>query len=284
MDKVWFITGAMRGIGTALVKAALGAGERVVATGRHPERVIKEFGTTDRLLPVCLDVTHEYEAKAAVHTAFERFGRIDVVVNNAGFAVLGAVEEVSDAEVRGHFATNVFGLLNVTRAVLHVLRGQGTGHIINISSIAGIKGDAGGSSYSGSKFAVEGISECLGAELAPLGIHVTLVEPGFFRTEFLGSDSVVYAARVIDAYATTSGETRKFTAAMHGRQSGDPEKLAQALLMLAAAEHPPRRFVAGADAVTLFEQALRERSAELEAWRDLSRSLAHQDSLEGVPS
>ena len=186
------------GIGAAVVKAALGAGDRVVATGRHPERVTRELGTRDRLLPVCLDVTRECEAQAAVHAAFERFGRIDVVVNNAGFAVLGAVEEVNDAEVRRQFDTNVFGLLNVTRAVLPVLRGQGSGHLINMSSIAGIRGDAGGSSYCGSKFAVEGISESLSTELAPLGIQVTLVEPGFFRTEFLGSESVVYADRIID--------------------------------------------------------------------------------------
>jgi NAD(P)-dependent dehydrogenase (short-subunit alcohol dehydrogenase family) len=187
MSKVWFVTGATRGIGAAVVKAALGAGERVVATSRHPERMPTERGTRGRLLPVCLDVTRESEAEAAVHAAFEQFGRIDVVVNNAGFAVLGAVEEVSDAEVRGQFGTNVFGLLNVTRAVLPVLRGQGSGHIINMSSIAGIRGDAGGSSYSGSKFAVEGISECLSAELAPLGIHVTLVEPGTSAPGFWGT-------------------------------------------------------------------------------------------------
>jgi NAD(P)-dependent dehydrogenase (short-subunit alcohol dehydrogenase family) len=284
MGKVWFITGATRGIGAEVVKAALAAGERVVATGRRPEHITGAFGMPDRLLSVALDVTVEWQATAAVDAAFKRFGRIDVVVNNAGFAVLGAVEEVSDAEVRQQFDTNVFGLLNVTRAVLPILRVQRSGHILNLSSIAGIGGAPGGSSYSGSKFAVEGISECLNAELAPLGIDVTLVEPGFFRTGFLSSDSVVYAERVIGAYAATSGATRELTAAMHLRQSGDPKKARARVAHAAAAERPPRRFVAGADAVGLFEEALSKRSAELNAWRNLSLSLAYEDSLEASTS
>ncbi|WNZ80890.1 oxidoreductase [Pseudomonas sp. P105] len=276
MSKVWFITGTTRGLGTEIAKAALAAGDKVVATGRDAQAVIQAVGRHDELLPVALDVTDERQAAAAIRTAVEWFGRVDVIVNNAGYAVLGALEELEDSEVREQFDTNVFGLLNVTRAALPVLRAQGRGHVINISSVAGYHGGAGASAYCATKYAVEGITECLALEVAPLGLHVTVVEPGYFRTEFLSTNSVRFAKQVIEDYAKNPAGSREAVLAVHGKQANDPKKLAQALIVLANAEKPPLRFTAGSDAVGYFEGELKKRHDELAAWRELSVSLAHE--------
>lgn len=275
MSKVWFITGTTRGLGTEIAKAALAAGDKVVATGRDVAAVIEALGDHNELLPVALDVTDEKQAVDAVRSAVEKFGGVDVVVNNAGYAVLGALEELSDAEVREQFETNVFGLLNVTRAALPVLRAQGRGHVINISSVAGYHGGAGASAYCATKYAVEGITECLALEVAPFGLDVTVVEPGYFRTEFLSSHSVRFAQQVIEDYARNPAGSREAVLAVHGKQANDPKKLAQALVVLASADKPPLRFTAGSDAVGYFEGELEKRHHELAAWLELSTSLAH---------
>lgn len=275
MSKVWFITGTTRGLGTEIAKAALAAGDKVVATGREVTAVIEALGHHHELLAVALDVTDEKQAIEAITAAVAWCGRIDVVVNNAGYAVLGALEELSDAEVREQFETNVFGLLNVTRAALPVLRAQGRGHVINISSVAGYHGGVGASAYCATKYAVEGITECLALEVAPFGLDVTVVEPGYFRTEFLSSDSVRFATQVIADYAKNPDGAREAVLAIHGKQANDPKKLAQALIVLAHSQKPPLRFTAGSDAVGYFEGELKKRHHELWAWHDLSTSLAH---------
>lgn len=275
MSKVWFITGTTRGLGTEIAKAALAAGDKVVATGRDAQAVIQAVGHHDELLAVALDVTDETQAAAAIRAAVERFNRVDVIVNNAGYAVLGALEELSDFEVREQFDTNVFGLLNVTRAALPVLRAQGQGHVINISSVAGYHGGVGASAYCATKYAVEGITECLALEVAPLGLNVTVVEPGYFRTEFLSTNSVRFAKQVIEDYAKNPAGSREAVLAVHGKQANEPKKLAQALIILAHTEKPPLRFTAGSDAIGYFEDELQKRHEELAAWRDLSVSLAH---------
>lgn len=274
MSKVWFITGATRGLGAELAKAALAAGDRVVATGRNIEAVIGKLGRADNLLPLRLDVVHEAEAVSAAKAAVDHFGRIDVLVNNAGFGLFGAMEEVSDAEVRKQFDTNFFGLMNVTRSVLPAFRAQGRGHIINISSTSGVSGFPGSSSYCASKFAVEGASECLRLELRPLGIFVTIVQPGGFRTNFLDASSVVIAERTIDSYPENSAAIRSGIGEANGKQDGDPAKLARALLALADQETPPMRFVAGDDAFELIDFTLQRRVSELEEARAAASSLS----------
>lgn len=201
--KVWFITGASRGLGALIAEAALADGNAVVAAGRNTAAIIERLGQAPGLLPVALDVTRPEQAQAAVAAALDAFGRIDVLVNNAGFGLLGAVEESSDADVRRMYDTNVFGLLNVTRAVLPAMRARRAGHVINISSIGGFRSGAGFGAYCSTKFAVEGLTEALRDELAPLGIHATVVEPGYFRTDFLDASSLVVAPGEIADYAAT---------------------------------------------------------------------------------
>jgi NAD(P)-dependent dehydrogenase (short-subunit alcohol dehydrogenase family) len=271
---VWVITGAGRGLGAAIAKAALTAGHAVVATGRNPAAVMLALGEADELLVTKLEVTCADDAEAAVQAAVDRFGRIDVLVNNAGYGQLGFFEELSPAQINQQFATNVIGAMNVTRAVLPVMRAQGTGQIITISSVSGLVGAGGASAYCASKFAVEGWMESLHQELTPMGIATTVVEPGFFQTDFLDSSSVAYGEVPIDDYADRSAEFRAWHDAKNQEQEGDPGKLAAALLMLAGCDQPPLRFVAGADAVTFAEQELAKRHGEIEAWRDLSTSLA----------
>ncbi|MEH0196477.1 SDR family NAD(P)-dependent oxidoreductase [Caulobacter sp. CCNWLY153] len=274
MSKVWFITGATRGIGAEIAKAVLADGGRVVATGRSAKAVEAALGACDRLLAVSLDVNVAGQPEAAVEAAIARFGRIDVLVNNAGYGLVGALEEYSPKELAAQMSTNLLGLAAVTKAVLPTLRAQKAGHIFNMSSAAGLAGFAGASGYSASKFAVEGLSESLAAEVAPLGVKVTIVEPGYFRTDFLKSDSVVFAQAEIAAYEATAGEARRVAKAMNGAQGGDPRKLAKALLTLAAADNPPLRFLAGADAVGLLDHVLSTRRAEADVWRDLSLAMA----------
>ena len=269
-SKVFFITGASRGLGAALARAALAAGHRVVATGRNVEAVEKALGgSSDRLLVARLDVTQEAEAQAAVQKAVERFGRIDALVNNAGYALMGNIEETSAGEVAAQYETNVFGLLNVTRAALPILRAQNAGHVVNLSSVGGYRGVQGAGIYCSTKFAIEGISEALADEVAPFGIKVTIIEPGYFRTEFLSGDSVAYAATEIPAYANGM---REFFEERNGKQEGDPEKLAAAVLQMVGEANPPLRLTLGRDAVTLLEAKIDSLRQGLEAWRELSES------------
>ncbi|MDX5445533.1 MAG: SDR family NAD(P)-dependent oxidoreductase [Zoogloeaceae bacterium] len=276
-SRVWFITGASRGFGLETARAALARGDRVVATARKPESITAVLGEHQNLLPVGLDVTDEAQAVAAARAAVERFGRIDVLLNNAGFGLLGAVEEASASEVERVYATNVFGLLKVTRAVLpHMRRARG-GLVINISSIGGYWSYPGWTVYGSTKFAVEGLSEGLARELAPLGIRVTCVQPGFFRTDFLDSSSLSSTATQIDDYAATVGAMRQHAAGANHRQPGDPLKLVQALLQVADSSEPPLRLPLGSDAVAQLEEKLAIVAGELARWRAVSLSTDHDD-------
>ena len=270
---VWFITGASRGFGHLLTEAALGAGDQVVAAARNPQSINEAFpAASDNLLTVALDVTDEREARDAAAAAVARFGRIDVLVNNAGYGLFGAIEEFADDEARAVVDTNVFGLLNVTRAVLPTLREQGAGRLINISSSAGFAVGAGRGLYGASKFAVEAISEALRPEVEPLGILVTVVEPGSFRTEFLTSKSRRKPAKTIGAYDDTSGTLLSAIDQANGKQPGNPAKAVQAIRQLAATDAPPLRLQLGSDSVSLVESKLKFVAEELESWRELSLS------------
>jgi len=270
--RVWFITGASRGFGALIAKAALADGNAVVATGRNAAAVSERLGASPALLVLPLDVTDEPQAKAAVGAAIEKFGRIDVLVNNAGFGLLAAVEESSDADVRRMYETNVFGLLHVTRAVLPAMRKQRSGHVINISSIVGYSAAAGVGLYSSTKFAVEGITEALHAELKPLGIHATAVEPGFFRTDFLDESSLIVGKEIIEDYAETSGNLRRLAKDINHNQPGDPAKLAIAIVTLADAETPPLRLALGTDTLKAIADKNVFVTAETKAWESLSQS------------
>jgi NAD(P)-dependent dehydrogenase (short-subunit alcohol dehydrogenase family) len=270
---VWFITGASRGFGLELTASALAHGDQVIATAREPDAVLAALPEAgDSLLVVPLDVTEQEQAARAVEAGVTRFGRIDVLVNNAGYGLFGGVEEISDTEARALFDTNVFGLLNVTRAALPTLRSQRAGHIVNIGSSAGFTSSAGRGLYSASKFAVEAITEALHAELAPLGIHTTVVEPGSFRTEFLTADSRRQAKVAIPAYADTVGTLHSAIEANNGHQPGDPVKAVGAIRRLAATAQPPLRLQLGSDCVTLVEGKLATVAKELDQWRELALS------------
>jgi NAD(P)-dependent dehydrogenase (short-subunit alcohol dehydrogenase family) len=270
--KTWFITGASRGFGLLIAKAALARGDKVVATARNPQSVIDALGATANLLALPLDVSDEAAAQAAARQAVERFGRIDVLVNNAGYGLLGAVEESSADEVRKVYETNVFGLLNVTRAVLPVLRRQRAGHVINLSSVGGYAAYHGWGVYGSTKFAVEGISEALALELKPLGVHVTVVEPGFFRTDFLDASSLSSTAARIEDYAETVGAMRGLAAQVNHQQPGDPDKLAAAMLVLADAPQPPVRLQLGSDTVARVREKNSAVERELGEWIGLALS------------
>lgn len=273
MSKTWFITGATRGIGAEIVKAAIAAGDNVVATGRDAQKIADTFGSADgRVLALTLDVTQSDQVQSAVEAALAHFGRIDVLVNNAGYGHLGAFEENDAEAVQQQYATNVFGLFNVTRAVLPTLREQRSGHIFNLSSVAGVRGGPGGTLYSSSKFAVEGFSESLAVELEPFKIHVTVIEPGFFRTDFLDASSVRYGTGKIADYADFSENLTRNYAARNHQQAGDPEKLGQIVVQLANEAAPPFRFAVGTDAIEISEAKLASRKAELDKWRHLSAS------------
>lgn len=275
MSKIWFITGASRGLGSEIARAALAAGDRVVATSRSAAAVTRALGASENLLTLDLDVTQPDQSVGAVQSATDHFGRVDVLVNNAGYSLIGALEECSLEEIEAQYSTNVLGLIAVTKAVLPTMRARRSGHIFNISSMAGIRSLPGASFYCSSKFAVEGVSEGLAAEVAPFGIKLTIVEPGTFRTEFLTAASAVFSRDVIDDYAATAaGETRRFSKALNGTQLGDPAKLAQAIVLLSQEDAPPLRFAAGADAVAEVEGMLASRRDSLEARRELSLSLA----------
>jgi NAD(P)-dependent dehydrogenase (short-subunit alcohol dehydrogenase family) len=277
MSKVWFITGASRGFGVLMAKDALTRGDSVVATARNPQSVTDALGANPNLLALRLDVTQEAAAVLAARAAVDRFGRIDVLVNNAGYGLLGAVEEASAQEVEQQFATNVFGVLTVTRAVLPQMRRQRGGRIVNISSIGGYAAYPGWGVYGATKFAVEGLTEALDAELSPLGIRATVVEPGFFRTDFLDASSLVRVRTEIAAYAHTVGAMREHMASANHQQPGDPAKLATALLTLADSETPPVRLPLGSDTVYRITEKNRQVESELAAWQALAVSTDHDD-------
>jgi NAD(P)-dependent dehydrogenase (short-subunit alcohol dehydrogenase family) len=271
--KIWLVTGAGRGMGVDFAKAALAAGHAVVASGRDPESVSKALGPSDDLLAVKLDVTRRGDAEAAVRAAVERFGRIDVLVNNAASFYAGYFEELTPEQMERQLATSLLGPMNVTRAVLPVMRKQRSGHIISISSTAGLVGFEFGTAYAASKFGLEGWMESLHAEVAPFGINTTVVNPGFFRTELLTEQSTNYAEPSIEDYDERRAQQLEWWKAQNGRQAGDPAKLARALLHIASQEPPPRRFIAGADAIATAEQTVADRKSQIEAYRDLSTSL-----------
>jgi NAD(P)-dependent dehydrogenase (short-subunit alcohol dehydrogenase family) len=275
--KVWLITGASRGLGVAIAKAALSAGHAVVATGRNAQSVSAALGSHDDLLVVALDVTHPEDAQAAVAKAVATFGRIDVLVNNAGNFFAGYFEELSQEQVRKQIETLLFGPMNVTRAVLPQMRKQRAGLLLTISSTAGISGGVFCSAYAAAKFGIEGWMESLAPEVDPFGIRTMLVEPGFFRTDLLGAASTTYAAPSIDDYSERTKEIVAAWSSMDGKQGGDPAKLAAALVQLAGIENPPLRFAAGADAVNAFETKANLLLNQANAYRDLSSSLAHED-------
>ncbi|MFJ2527596.1 oxidoreductase [Pseudomonas helmanticensis] len=270
--RTWFITGASRGFGSLIAERALRAGDAVIATARNPQDITERLGDQANLLAVRLDVTREEEAHQAVAEGIKRFGRIDVLINNAGFGVLGAVEETSASETERLFATNVFGLLNVTRAVLPHMRAQRSGRVINISSIGGYQAYMGWGVYGSTKFAVEGITEALHQELAPLGIQATVVEPGFFRTDFLDEQSLIKTRLELADYDETVGKMRAFAEAANHAQPGDPQKFAEAMLALVNAPNPPQRLALGSDTVARIEAKNRLVAQELAEWNELALS------------
>ena len=274
--KVWFITGAARGMGIDIARAALAAGHAVVATARDAQKVAEVLGEHENLLAVSLDITDPNAAEAATKAAVDRFSRIDVLVNNAGNFYAGFFEEVSPQQFRQQMETNFFGPLNVTRAVLPVMRSQRSGHVITFSSTAGLVGQEFVAAYCASKFALEGWMESIRFDLAPYGIHTTIVEPGFFRTELLVEGaSTNWPELSIPDYADRTKNTIEAWKGMNGKQGGDPAKLAAALLTIAGLEQPPLRWLAGADAIGAAEQKANDLLAQADAYRELSTSLAH---------
>ena len=274
--KVWFITGAGRGMGVDFAQAALAAGHAVVATGRNTDTVRKAVGEAENLLVVQLDVTRSEAAEAAVKAAVDRFGRVDVLVNNAANFYGGYFEELTPAQIEHQLATGLVGPMNVTRAVLPVMRKQRSGHIVSISSGAGLSGFEFNSAYAAAKFGLEGWMESLQPEVAPFGITTTIVNPGFFRTDLLTQQSAAYATPSIPDYADRHAERVQWYERMNGQQAGDPAKLARALVTIAGQEQPPSRFLAGSDAIGIAEQKAKDLQEQANAFRELSTSLARE--------
>ncbi len=276
--KAWFITGASRGFGFEIAKAVLKTGDKVVATVRSkPEQLLKLLNNDKNLLVTVLDVNDKNLVKTSVKVALDKFGSIDVLVNNAGYGLLSAVEEASDEEVRQNYETNVFGLLNVTREVLPHMRQQRSGHIINLSSVGGLAGFPGWGLYCSTKFAVEGITESMASELAPLGIHATAIEPGFFRTDFLDSSSLVTTENIIVDYADTAGKMRNQMAQANKKQPGSAERLAQAFIALANSESPPVHLMLGKDTLAVYRKKIATMEKEIEEWHDIITGTDHDD-------
>jgi NAD(P)-dependent dehydrogenase (short-subunit alcohol dehydrogenase family) len=277
-SRTWLITGAGRGLGVELAKAALAAGHNVVATGRNPKTVTQAIGAHDQLLVVRLDINDADQARAAVAAAIDRFGGVDVLVNNAGNFIAGFFEEISPAQVQAQVGTLLFGTMTVTRSVLPIMRAQRGGTIVSISSTAGIVGQEFCSAYAAAKFGIEGWMESLATEVDQFGINTTIVEPGFFRTDLLTPESTTWAELSIDDYAEQSAATKSAWQSMNGKQGGDPAKLATALISVIDTDTPPARWVAGADAVQAVEEKAKTLLAQLDAYRELSSSLAHDDA------
>jgi NAD(P)-dependent dehydrogenase (short-subunit alcohol dehydrogenase family) len=280
-DKVWLITGSSTGLGRALAQAVLERGYHLVATARQPEQ-LKELSDRypDRVTTIALDVTNAQSIQQAVEAALSAYDRIDVLVNNAGYGTLGAIEEVSDDDIKRQFDTNLFGALNLTRAVLPTMREQQSGHILNISSVGGVASAAGIGIYSATKFALEGLSEALAQEVKPLGIKVTIIEPGAFRTDFRGR-SLVVPTHTISDYAETSYKTMQRTQANNGNQPGDPSKAAAAIIQVVESENPPLRLALGEDSVNIITQKLESMKVELEAWKNVSMSTGFEEASVG---
>jgi NAD(P)-dependent dehydrogenase (short-subunit alcohol dehydrogenase family) len=276
-QQTWFVTGASRGMGVDITRAALAAGHRVVATGRNTDAVMEALGDHENLLVVRLDLTKPEDATTAVSAAVGRFGGIDVLVNNAGVFYAGFFEEVSPEQFCAQIETNVFGPMNVTRAVLPVMRQQRSGHVVTITSVAGIVGVDFCSAYATSKFALEGWMETLAHDVEPFGITATIVEPGFFRTELLvEGSSTIWPELSIPDYAERTASTIEGWKAMNGTQAGDPSKLGSALVQVVTSDTPPARWAAGADAVDALETKAHAYLEQADAHRDLSTSLAHE--------
>jgi NAD(P)-dependent dehydrogenase (short-subunit alcohol dehydrogenase family) len=276
--KVWIITGAARGFGQEISKAVLADGDVVIATVRQrPEELAARLGHHPNLRVVTLDITNEAQARDVAAEAVAQFGRIDVLVNNAGSGLLSAVEEATDEEVKRNYETNVFGLLKVTRAVLPHLRRQRSGHVINFSSVGGLTGSAGWGLYCSTKFAVEGLTEALALELAPLGIHATAVEPGYFRTNFLDGSSLNRASQIIADYAATSGRMRTLASQVSYKQPGDPAKLAAAILRLAASPQPPVHLPLGNDTLARYREKVAAFDSEIAQWYEVITGTDHDD-------
>ena len=277
-NKVWFITGSNSGFGRSLTEAVLDSGYKVVATTRHPEEIedlVKQY--PDTVKAVSLDITKASEIPPAIDTALQTFGRVDVLVNNAGFGTLGAVEEISDEQVRKQFEVNCFGTLNLTKAMLPHFRQRKTGHILNVSSVGGFTAFPGTGIYCSTKFAIEGYSEALAKEIAPLGIKLTLVEPGAFRTEFAG-DSLATPDEQIDDYEETAHKFVKMQEEMSGEQPGDPDKAAQAMIKVVESDNPPMRLVLGEDALKATRQKIETFQKELDEWEDVTLSTSFEDA------
>lgn len=273
-SNVWFITGAGRGLGLDIAKAALAAGHQVVATGRNPEKVAKAVGASDNLLVVKLDVTSSADAEAAAKASIERFGRIDVLVNNAASFYAGYFEELTSEQMQLQLGTSLVGPMNVTRAFLPAMRKQRSGRVISISSSAGLMGFEFCTAYSASKFGLDGWMEALQAEVAPFGIETMIVNPGFFRTELLTEESTNYAEASVEDYHERRTAQMAFWKSQNGKQGGDPAKLARALITLTNQDELPRRFLAGADAIEIAEQKIALLQQQIDAHRELSNSLA----------
>jgi NAD(P)-dependent dehydrogenase (short-subunit alcohol dehydrogenase family) len=277
-QKTWFITGASRGFGLNITQAVLASGDKVVATVRSkPEELAAKFNNNENLYVVTLDITNEEQAKQAAAQAADHFGRIDVLVNNAGYGLLAAVEEATAREIKQNYEVNVFGTLNVIRAILPYMRKQHSGHVINISSVGGLSGYYGWGIYGSTKFAIEGITEGMALELAPLGIHATVVAPGFFRTNFLDESSLSNTTNIIDDYDETVGAMRKFAVEVNNKQPGDPEKLAQAFVKLAASENPPVHLPLGNDTLARFREKTAAFEEDITNWYDTITGTDHDD-------
>jgi NAD(P)-dependent dehydrogenase (short-subunit alcohol dehydrogenase family) len=279
-NKVWLITGAGRGMGVDISKAALAAGHQVIATGRNTEKVLKAIGDHENLLVVKLDITNIADAEAAVQAGVERFGQIDVLINNAANFNAGYFEELSMEEIEGQLATSLFGPMKVTKAVLPIMRKQRSGNVVTISSTAGLVGYTFCSAYSASKFGIEGWMESLQTEVEQFGITTTIVNPGFFRTELLTEESTKYSEKEIEDYNEGRKQQLEFWKGANGQQGGDPAKLAQALLKVIDQSNPPKRFLAGVDAVGTAEQVIKTLIEQTDAYRDLSSSLAYLNHLQ----
>jgi NAD(P)-dependent dehydrogenase (short-subunit alcohol dehydrogenase family) len=277
-NKVWLITGAGRGMGVDIAKAALAAGNKVVATGRNTEKVAQALGESNNLLIVKLNVTDQTDAEAAVKAAVDRFGRLDVLVNNAASFYAGFFEELTPEQIEKQLQTSLYGPMNVTRAALPIMRKQRSGQIISISSSAGLSGFTFCTAYCASKFGLEGWMQALQTEVEPFGIDTIIVNPGFFRTELLTKESTNYADNPIEDYNESRAQQMAFWEGANGQQAGDPAKLAQALITISNQEKPPRRFVAGADAIGGAEQAIATLQQQINAYRELSTSLAYEEA------
>lgn len=272
MSKVWMITGASRGLGLEIAKAALAAGDQVIAAARDAAKVTAALGEQERLLAVALDVTEPAQSTAAVAAGIARFGHIDVLVNNAGYGHFGPFEQASADDIEAQYRVNVFGAMHVTRAVLPGMRQQKSGRIFNISSVAGLKGGPMASLYCSSKFALEGWSESLAGELQPLGIQVTAVEPGFFRTDFLEPTSVRYTDAALPEYGPGLEQMQAWLNGKSLKQEGDPAKLASVLVDVAGRAHQPMHLLMGSDAIAWMEDRLQRDAKNVEEWRSVSAS------------